>query len=48
MTGYFRDKAVSQIDAILVDGQKYGEKQLKALLKDVVAEPLSKSKKGKK
>ena len=48
MTAFFKDKAVSQVDSFQIDGQRFGEKQIKALLKGVVAEPLTKSKKGKK
>lgn len=48
VTGFFKEKAISQIDVILVDGQKFGVVQLKELLKGVKAEPIAKNKKEKK
>jgi len=48
VTGFFKEKAVGQVDAILIDSQVFGVKQIKELLKGVEAEPLTKSKKGKK
>lgn len=48
MTGFFKGKAVSQVDAILVDGQRFEEKQLKEILKEVKADPNTKQSKGKK
>jgi len=48
MTGFFKGKGVSQVDAVLINGQTFGEKQIKEILKDVVAEPIVKKKKGKK
>ncbi len=48
MTGFLRGRAVSQVDKLLIDGQEFGEKQIKEILKDVIAEPIKKAKKGKK
>lgn len=47
MTAFFKGKAVGQTDAILVDGQLFGEKQIKEILKDIKAEskPTTKRKK---
>ena len=34
MTGFFKGKAISQIDKILIDGKEYTEAELKQILKD--------------
>jgi len=47
MTGFKNEVAVGQVTELLVDGQVFGEKQIKELLKGVKAEPIVKSKKGK-
>ena len=36
MTGFFGEKAISQIDVILIDGKVFCERQIKEVLKDVV------------
>lgn len=47
MTGFFREKARGQIDVILINGQKFGEEQIKELLKGVKANPILKKEKQK-
>ena len=45
MTGFFKGKGVSQVDEILVNGKRFGEKQLKEVLRDVEPYPIKKKKK---
>jgi len=48
MTGKFKDGHIGQLTSLLVDGQEFGEKQIKELLKGIKAEKIVKSAKGKK
>lgn len=36
MTGFLKEKAVGQVDAILINGEVFCEKQIKEVLKGVV------------
>ncbi len=44
MTGFFKRKGVSQVDAVFINEQTFREKQIKEILKGVVAEPPTKTK----
>lgn len=35
MTGFLKERAVSQIDEILINGKRFKEEQIKEVLKDV-------------
>jgi len=45
MTGFLKGKAVSQVDALLIDKQVFYEEQIRELLKNVKAEVKTKKKK---
>jgi len=34
MTAFFKQKAVSQVDEILIEGKKYSEVEIKQMIKD--------------
>jgi len=36
MTGFLKEKAVGQVDEVLINGKRFCEKQIKEVLKDVV------------
>ena len=48
MTGFFRKRAVSQIDELLINGKRYNEEQIKDLLKRFGHEILPTTTKKKK
>jgi len=45
MIGFLRGKPVSQVDSLLINGQEFGEEQIKRVLKDVKADKKTKGKK---
>ena len=43
MTGFLKGKAITQVDELLINGERYTEQQIKEILKGI--EPTKKAKK---
>jgi len=48
MTGFFKGRAVSQVDELLCEGKRFSLEDVCKIIREHKIEPASKSKKGKK
>lgn len=48
MTGFLRGRAVSQVDELLIDQERYSEWDIKEMITKHGLKPIAKKKKGKK